>query len=78
MIWKLRNMVGTHWELKGNTIGTHYEPRKNEKKSSHPPHPPPPNFKGKKSSHLDCILGLAIGCMKFLFPKEFITIFGLG
>jgi hypothetical protein len=23
MIWKIRNMVGTHWELKGNTVGTH-------------------------------------------------------
>jgi hypothetical protein len=23
-------------------------------------------------------LGLPIGCMDFLFPKEFVTIFGLG
>jgi hypothetical protein len=23
-------------------------------------------------------LGLPIGCKKFLFPKEFVTIFGLG
>jgi hypothetical protein len=78
MIWKIRNMVGTHWELKGNTVGTHIVNQgKNEKNSS--PHPlPPQNFKGKNSSHLGCILGLPIGCMKFLFPKEFITIFGLG
>jgi hypothetical protein len=25
---------------------------------------------------LSAFLGLAIGCMKFLFPKEFLTIFG--
>jgi hypothetical protein len=39
---------------------------------------PQKNLKGKKSRDLACILGLPIGCMKFLFPKEFITIFGLG
>jgi hypothetical protein len=26
---------------------------------------------------LSAYLGLTIGCMKFLFPKEFVTIFGL-
>jgi hypothetical protein len=31
-------------------------------------------FKGT----LSACLGLPIGCMKFLFPKEFVTIFGLG
>jgi hypothetical protein len=37
---------------------------------------PPQNLKRKKARHLDC-MGLSIGCMKFIFPKEF-TIFGLG
>jgi hypothetical protein len=34
--------------------------------------------KEKKSRHFECILSLTIGCMKFLFPKLFVTIFGLG
>jgi len=38
----------------------------------------PQNLKGKKARHLSAFLGLPIGCMKFLFPKLFITIFGLG
>jgi hypothetical protein len=36
------------------------------------------NLKGEKARHLQYILGEAIGCMKFLFPKEFVTIFGQG
>jgi len=40
---------------------------------------PLPNLKGKKARHLECAcLDLPIGCVKFLFPKEFVTIFGLG
>jgi len=27
------NLMGTHWELKGNIVGTNGEPQKNEKKS---------------------------------------------
>jgi hypothetical protein len=50
-------------------MGTYWEPKKIEKKIL-----PPPNFKGKNASHLEC---LPIGCMKFLFPKELVTIFGL-
>jgi hypothetical protein len=38
----------------------------------------PPNLKGKNARHVECMLGPSIGCMKFLFPKEFLTIFGLG
>ncbi len=30
--------------------------------------------KGKKQGTLSVCLGLSIGCMKFLFPKEFVTI----
>jgi hypothetical protein len=40
--------------------------------------PPTQNLKEKKSRHFKCMLGLPIGCMKFLFQKLFITIFGLG
>jgi len=45
-----------------------------------PPPPPPPcqTWKAKKQGTLSACLGLPIGYMKFLFPKEFITIFGLG
>jgi hypothetical protein len=39
---------------------------------------PPGPRKGKTRAHHDCMLSLPIGCMKFLFPKLFITIFNLG
>jgi hypothetical protein len=70
--------MGTNWELKRNIVRTHWEPRKNEKKSFQ--HPPPQNLKGhNKARHLECMLWpFPIGCMKFVFSKEFITIFGLG
>jgi hypothetical protein len=48
--------------------GTHWEPKKNEKK------PSSQNLKGIKARHLECTLGPSIDCMKFLFPKKFITI----
>jgi hypothetical protein len=41
--------------------------------------PPPPSPKGKKwTPHHEGMLSLLIGCMKLLFPKLFVTIFGLG
>jgi hypothetical protein len=40
--------------------------------------PPPPTEKEKKQGTLSACLGLPVGYMKFLFPKEFVTIFGLG
>jgi hypothetical protein len=70
-IW---NILGTHWELEGNMLGT------KEKILALPP-PPPPFSKLKrkrKSRHVECMMSLPIGCMKFLFPKLFVTIFGLG
>jgi hypothetical protein len=51
-------------------MGTHWEPGKNEKKKTSP------NLKVKKRN--TTCLGLPIGCIKFLFAKEFIIIFGLG
>jgi len=38
------------------------------------PPPPPPQTR----AHHDCMLSRPIGCMKFLFSKLFVTIFGLG
>jgi len=56
------------WEQTGNTEEeTNYN-------SPTPPHPP----KGKNRAHNEFMLSLPIGCMKFLFPKLFITILGLG
>ncbi len=64
----------THWELEGNIVGTHWELGKIGKKI-----PSPQNLKWKKKQGtLNACLGLPIGSMKFLFSKEFITIFGLG
>jgi hypothetical protein len=47
------------------------------KKKLPPPAPHTQNLKEKKSRHFECMLSLPIGCMKFLFPKLFVTIFGL-
>jgi hypothetical protein len=56
------NLMGTHWELEGNMLGT------KEKIFPPPPHPAPKkNLKDKKSRHFECMLSLPIG-----------TIFGLG
>jgi hypothetical protein len=62
----LGNILGTHWELEGN---------KGKMKKFLPP---TQNLKENKLRHFECMLSLPIGCMKFLFPKLFITIFGLG
>ncbi len=73
-IRNLGNIMGSsHWELKGNTVRTYWEPREKWKKIL-----PTPNLKGKKAKHLGCLLGPSHWLQKFLFPKEFVTIFGLG
>jgi len=66
----IENLMWIWREHSGNTLRT----RGKWKKSSSPP-PPPKKLKRKRAS---ACLGLPIGCMKFLFPKEFVTIFGLG
>jgi hypothetical protein len=64
--------VGTFWELNGNI----WEHIKNKgKKQKTPPTPPP---KGKNRAHHECMLNLCIGCMKFLFLKLFVIVFGQG
>jgi hypothetical protein len=73
---------GTYWELEGNIVQTYWEAAKNEKKLPPSPLPSPPlppkTKKEKKQGTLSACLGLPIGCMKFLFPKDLVTIFGLG
>jgi hypothetical protein len=45
-----------------------------KEKRKNPSIPPPTqNLKENKASHLECMLSLPIGCMKFLFPKLFVT-----
>jgi hypothetical protein len=71
-IGNLRNILRTHWELNGNI---HREPEKIEKTIL----PNPKLKRKKKQDTLMACLGLPIGCcMKFLFPKESVTTFGLG
>jgi len=68
------------YEIKVKCYGEHVgEHIGNQRKMKKNPFPPTPRkkFKGRKARLLEC-LGLPIGCMKFLFPKEFVTIFGLG
>jgi hypothetical protein len=61
----LRNPMGTHWEQR----------REKENLPSNPPLPP----KKKNRPPHEFMLSLLIGCMKkILFPKLFVTIFGLG
>jgi hypothetical protein len=55
-------------------VGTHWNQRKMKKNPSHPKL----KWGKKKQGTLSACLGLPIGCIKFLFPKEFITIFGQG
>jgi len=62
----------------GNDLETpkeHFEKKeKKPKKIHYPPLPPLPD---KKWTPHECMLSLLIGCMKLLFPKLSITIFGL-
>jgi hypothetical protein len=61
--------------IQGNLKGTYWEPGKKNLNSFRPPSQ---NLKGEKQGTLSACLGLTIGCIKFLFPKVFNTIFGLG
>ncbi len=59
------NLVGTHWELEGNMLGT----KEKQKKPS--PHTPTQNFH-------ECMLQPTHPLHVFLFPELLVTIFGLG
>jgi hypothetical protein len=72
-----------HVFLVFKTVGHHFWPRLmaragieqgRDTKKQLPPGPQ----KEKTRAHHACMLSLPIGCMKFLFPKLFIIIFGLG
>jgi hypothetical protein len=49
-----------------------------EEKQKTTPRPARPQKEKTRAHHDECMLSLPIGCMKNLFPKLFITIFGLG
>ncbi len=70
----IRNTLGEHI---GNLMVTWRERVGNKGNMKKILLPPPQNLKEKKSRHFECMLSLPIGCMKFLLPKLFITIFGL-
>jgi hypothetical protein len=62
-------LMGTHWEHVGN--------KGKMKKVLH--NPPSPKLKRKiNSRHFECMLSLPIDCMKFVFPRVFVTSFSLG
>ncbi len=65
------NLTKTHWELNGNIVGSHWEPGKNGEKILPPA---PQDVNGKKQGTLSACFGLAIGCMKLLIPKKFVTL----
>jgi hypothetical protein len=71
------NLMGTHWELEGNKMGTRREQGQNEKQnrslSSNCP-----KLKRKKTRHLECNAWAFPLASYMMFPKEFVTIFGLG
>jgi hypothetical protein len=60
----------------GNTLGAQIGNKGKMKK--YPPPRPHLLQKEKTRAHHECMLSLPIGCMKFLFPKLLVTIFGPG
>jgi hypothetical protein len=64
--------LGTSKKHDENTLRTRKGKKEKKKKC---PHLIP---KRKNRAHHECMQSLRIDCMKFLFPKLFITIFGLG
>jgi len=77
VLW--RTYWGIYWEPDGNLLQTQKEHGANTlgTRESWKQILPATKLKRKKSTFSAC-LGLLIGSMKFLFPKEFVTIFGLG
>jgi len=63
---------GTTWgtlrELDENKLRTRWEQGKKAKKKLP---------QDEKRAHHECMLSLPIGCVKFLYPKLFVTIFNL-
>ncbi len=61
---------GTWWKPHGNMIRT-------QNKRSLPPSPSPKKKNYNWTTPHECMLSLLISCMKLLFPKLFVTVFGL-
>jgi hypothetical protein len=60
------SLMGTHWEPEGNIIKTHWELGRNVKN----PSPLPQNLKGKKTRHLECMLGPSHWLHEISLPKK--------
>ncbi len=60
---QIGNLMGTHWELKGNIIGTHWD-------QDFFTNPSPPNLKGKKARHFECMLGPSHWLHEISLPKR--------
>jgi hypothetical protein len=71
----------TYWEQMKNEKILHTTPLAHAHVHTHthpsPPNHPPQNLKEKKWKHFECMVSLPIGCMNFLIPKLFVTIFNL-
>jgi hypothetical protein len=75
-------LLPTHWLhvfFISKIVGQHFWPKlmageeiDQGRKTNNSPH------KEKTKAHHECMLSLPISCMKFLFPKLFVTILGLG
>jgi len=70
---QVRNVMRASWELDGNTVGPHWEPKMTEKHTPAASHPTNTTPKRKKLNPLS----LLVGCMKSPFPERFVTIFSL-
>jgi hypothetical protein len=73
-LWdKSEVLLGTSCEL-----GDHHENMIGTRKKTKNPFPTPPTLKEKNWTLHECMLSVLIGCLKLLFPKLFVTLFGLG
>ncbi len=70
MIWKIRNMVGTHWELKGNTVGTHIVNQGKMRKIPHPTPSPPKTSKEKIQATLVASWAFPLAAWNFSSQKS--------
>jgi len=69
---------GYLWKPDENSMGTWWEHIRTKKKTHPPASPPRIHTQEKDWTPHGSMLSLLIGCMKLLFPKLFVTIFGLG
>jgi hypothetical protein len=75
------NVRCCYWELLGELLGEPLGTRCEHTGNKEPKPPPPPTaflFKKENWTPHECMTRFLIDCMKLLFPKLFVTIFGLG